>query len=106
WQRTVREARAARRERLSDALRQPTPPIHPYQAVAAIADHLPEEAIVVGDGAEAYHWMNETIRQKRPGSYITHGFLGAVGFGLGLSIGVQTAHPDRPVLCLAGDGAI
>jgi acetolactate synthase I/II/III large subunit len=106
WQQAVRDARAARRERLSEALRQPTPPIHPYQAVAAIADHLPSDAIVVGDGAEAYHWMNETIRQTRPGGYITHGFLGAVGFGLGLAIGVQAAHPHRPVLCLAGDGAV
>ncbi len=106
WQQVVRAARAARRERLSAALADPTPPIHPYQAVAAIADHMPADTIVIGDGAEAYHWMNETIRQNRPGSYITHGFLGAVGFGLGLAIGAQTAHPDRPVLCLAGDGAV
>ncbi len=61
---------------------------------------------MIGDGAEAYHWMNEVIRQNQPGSYITHGFLGAVGMGLGLSIGAQVAHPNRPVLCLAGDGAI
>ncbi len=67
---------------------------------------MPKGAIVVGDGAEAYHWMNEVIAQEEPASYITHGFLGCVGFGLGLSIGVQTARPDKPVLCLAGDGAV
>ena len=82
------------------------PPIHPYQAVSAIADTLPEDTIVVGDGAESYHWLNEVIRQERAGSYITHGFLGAVGFGLGLALGAQVAHPERRVLCLAGDGAI
>ncbi|HEY2591585.1 MAG TPA: thiamine pyrophosphate-binding protein, partial [Steroidobacteraceae bacterium] len=106
WQQMVRSARAARRERLREALASPTPPIHPYQAVAAIVDHMPADTIVIGDGAEAYHWMNEVIRQDRPGSYITHGFLGAVGFGLGLAIGAQIAHPSRPVLCLAGDGAV
>ncbi|MGH8325819.1 MAG: thiamine pyrophosphate-binding protein, partial [Steroidobacteraceae bacterium] len=106
WRRVIEEARSARRARLAEALARPAPPIHPYQAVAAIADHLPEDAIVIGDGAEAYHWMNEVIRQSRPGSYITHGFLGAVGFGLGLAIGAQTAQPRRPVLCLAGDGAV
>src|SRR5262249_28105670 len=62
--------------------------------------------LVIGDGAEAYHWLNETIRQQRPASYLTHGFLGAVGFGLGLALGAQAAWPDRPVLCLAGDGAV
>ncbi|HYK25318.1 MAG TPA: thiamine pyrophosphate-binding protein [Steroidobacteraceae bacterium] len=106
WQQVVRSAKAARGERFREALARETPPIHPYQAVAAIVEHMPAETIVIGDGAEAYHWMNEVIRQDRPGSYITHGFLGAVGFGLGLAIGAQTAHPSRPVLCLAGDGAV
>ncbi len=106
WHTTVTDARAARRAKLSEALQRSVPPIHPYQAVSAIVDNIADDTIVVGDGAEAYHWMNEVIRQKRPGSYITHGFLGAVGFGLGLAIGAQTAHPKRPVLCLAGDGAV
>ncbi len=61
---------------------------------------------MIGDGAEAYHWFNEVVRQENSGSYITHGFLGDVGFGLGLSIGAQVAHPKRRVLCLAGDGAV
>jgi len=106
WQQVVRAAKAARRERLGAALVSSTPRIHPYQAVAAMVEHMPAGTIVIGDGAEAYHWMNEVIRQDRPGSYITHGFLGAVGFGLGLAIGAQRAHPSRPVLCLAGDGAV
>src|SRR6185295_1290405 len=71
-----------------------------------IVDHLPDDTIVIGDGAESYHWLNEVIRQERAGSYITHGFLGAVGFGLGLALGAQVAQPKRRVLCLAGDGAI
>jgi acetolactate synthase-1/2/3 large subunit len=106
WLAAISAARAARRQRASEALQRTAPPIHPYQAVSAIADHVPQDAIIIGDGAEAYHWMNEVIRQRREGSYITHGFLGAVGFGLGLAIGAQAAHPGRPVLCLAGDGAI
>jgi acetolactate synthase-1/2/3 large subunit len=80
--------------------------MHPYHAVSAIAASIDESTIVIGDGAEAYHWLNEVIRQNRPGSYLTHGFLGAVGHGLGLSMGAQVANPGRPVLCLAGDGAV
>jgi acetolactate synthase-1/2/3 large subunit len=106
WQKTIQDAKAARRKKLGEWLTRTAPPIHPYQAVSAIADSLPEGTIVVGDGAESYHWLNEVIRQTRAGSYITHGFLGAVGFGLGLALGAQVAHPDRRVLCLAGDGAI
>jgi len=106
WQQTVRNAKTERCKRMQKDLERTGPPIHPLQAVSAIADNMPDDAIVVGDGAEAYHWMNEVIRQNHPGSYITHGFLGAVGFGLGLAMGAQVANPKRPVLCLVGDGAI
>jgi acetolactate synthase I/II/III large subunit len=106
WQRTIRDAKTERCKRLQKDLDRVAPPIHPLQAVAAIVESINEDAIIVGDGAEAYHWMNEVIHQNHPGSYITHGFLGAVGFGLGLAIGAQVAHPKRPVLCLVGDGAI
>lgn len=106
WQQTVANAKVERCKRAQPDLNRTTTPIHPLQAVSAIVDNIPENTIVIGDGAEAYHWMNEVIRQNTPGSYITHGFLGAVGMGLGLSIGAQVANPDRPVLCLVGDGAI
>jgi acetolactate synthase-1/2/3 large subunit len=106
WQQTVRNAKMERRKRAEADLNRTTGPIHPLQAVSAIVDNIADSTIIIGDGAEAYHWMNEVIRQNHPGSYITHGFLGAVGFGLGLAMGAQVAHPDRPVLCLVGDGAI
>ena len=106
WQKTIQEAKAARLARHREQYARSTTAIHPYHAVTAIADSLPPDTIVVGDGAESYHWLNEVIRQERAGNYITHGFLGAVGFGLGLSLGAQVAHPKRPVLCLVGDGAI
>ncbi|MGE5721145.1 MAG: thiamine pyrophosphate-binding protein [Sphingomonadales bacterium] len=106
WQRRVACAKADRRARMLREFTRNAPPIHPYEAVAAIADTMPEGTVVVGDGAEAYHWLNEVIAQSEPGSYITHGFLGCVGMGLGLSLGAQAARPDRPVLCLAGDGAV
>lgn len=106
WQKIIRDAKAARLARHRELYSRTSSPIHPYQAVTAIADALPPDAIVIGDGAESYHWFNEVVRQETAGSYITHGFLGAVGFGLGLSLGAQVAHPKRPVLCLVGDGAI
>ena len=101
-----RTRRSRDSKQLGEWLTRTAPPIHPYQAVTAIVDNLPDDAIVIGDGAESYHWLNEVIRQDRAGSYITHGFLGAVGFGLGLALGAQVAQPKRRVLCLAGDGAI
>lgn len=106
WRDTIRDARNKRLERMREGLDRSLPPIHPIQAVKVIVEHMPRGTIVVGDGAEAYHWLNEVIAQDEPASYITHGFLGTVGMGLGLSLGVQRARPEKPVLLLAGDGAV
>ena len=106
WQARVAATRIARRKSLQADLAREHPPIHPIQAVDAIVQSVPPGTLIVGDGAEAYHWLNEVIHQTRPASYLTHGFLGTVGFGLGLSLGAQAADRKRPVLCLAGDGAV
>lgn len=106
WRETVSNARKQRRSRLFSGLERQAPAIHPLLAVEAITRHMPAGTLVVGDGAEAYHWLNEVIAQEEPASYITHGFLGTVGMGLGLAVGVQTARPDKPVLLLIGDGAV
>jgi acetolactate synthase-1/2/3 large subunit len=105
WCERIQILKSTRGRELQESTRRTAPPIHPYQAVAAIVDAIDERTTVVADGAETYHWLNEVIRQNEPGSYITHGFLGAVGFGMGLALGAQTARPDRRVLCLVGDGA-
>jgi acetolactate synthase-1/2/3 large subunit len=108
WQRTIQESKTARRRRLVAAAdkHRGGGTVHPYHAVAAIAESIDDNTVIIGDGAEAYHWFNEVVRQNHAGSYLTHGFLGAVGHGLGLSLGARVANPGRPVLCLAGDGAV
>ena len=105
WSDRIRTLKRTRLETQTRETARSAPPIHPYQAVAALVDSIDSNTTVVADGAETYHWLNEVIRQTRPGSYITHGFLGAVGFGMGLALGAQAADPARRVLCLVGDGA-
>ena len=41
---------------------------------------------------------------RAPGSYF-FGAGGGLGFGLAASIGVQLAQPDRPVVCVLGEGS-
>ena len=82
--------------------------IHPYRVGEIVAETAGPDAIVVGDGAYTKHWLDDAISTvcRRPGSYFTHGFLGVMGMGLGLAIGARVANPDRPVVCITGDGAV
>lgn len=39
-----------------------------------------------------------------PRTYISEGFQGTLGFGFPTALGVKVARPDKPVVCITGDG--
>ena len=48
--------------------------------------------------------LRNQLRLSRPGSYYFSAG-GGLGFGLAASVGVQLAEPDRPVVCVLGEGS-
>ena len=79
-------------------------PISPSTAVAALGDVLPEHGIVVLESPSATLALRNQLRLSKPGSYY-FGAGGGLGFGLSASIGVQLAQPERPVVCVIGEGS-
>jgi benzoylformate decarboxylase len=79
-------------------------PMSSSTAVAALAEVFPEDGIVVLESPSATLALRNQIRLSRPGSYY-FGAGGGLGFGLAASIGVQLAQPDRPVVCIVGEGS-
>lgn len=80
--------------------------IHPASAALVIRECIGPDTIVVADGAFSKHWLDDIASPQRPGSYLTHGRLGAMGTGMGLAIGAQFANPDRRVVLVTGDGSV
>ena len=105
WQQAVHSSSFSHREEFADDLKRTEAPIHPYQAVAAVADVIDKDAIVVADGGEAFDWMELVARPNQGGSLLSTGYLGCLGTGFGVAIGAQKAHPNRRVICVTGDGA-
>jgi len=48
--------------------------------------------------------LRNQLRLSKPGSYF-FGAGGGLGFGLSAAVGVQLAQPDRPVICVLGEGS-
>lgn len=71
-----------------------------------VRDTLPD-AIIVGDSTRMVYAGNLGFAASRPRSWYNAatGF-GALGYGLPAAIGAALAQPDRPVVCLAGDGGL
>jgi acetolactate synthase-1/2/3 large subunit len=106
WHAVLQTAKTARHQRYAPAMARGEPPIHPYQAAAAIVRSAGPDAILIADGAEASQWLAEVSDREQPGQFFTHGHLGCLGFGLGFAMGVQAAFPRRRVICVTGDGGV
>lgn len=78
--------------------------IHPYHAVKAVLEVLPEEVSLVADGGETGNWVGDQARSRGAGQFLRCGYLGCLGVSPGFAIGSARAHPGRPVVCFAGDG--
>src|SRR3954447_23234047 len=80
-------------------------PISAGAAVQALADVWPEDAIAVVESPSATLAIRNRLRLSKPGSWY-FGAGGGLGFGLAASVGVQLAQPDRPVVCVVGEGSV
>jgi len=84
---------------------QESDPMSPSAAVAALADVFPEDGIAVVESPSGTLAVRNRLRLSRPGSYYFSAG-GGLGFGLAAAVGVQLAEPDRPVVCIIGEGSI
>ena len=79
-------------------------PIQPDYLMMRIAEELPRDAVIVEEGILstrnflAFHALRD--------AHCFYGLAtGGIGFAIAGAIGVQLALPDRPVMCLVGDGS-
>jgi benzoylformate decarboxylase len=81
-----------------------TDPMSPSTAVRSLASVFPDDGIVVLESPSATPALRNQLRLSKPGSYY-FGAGGGLGFGLSAALGVQLAQPDRPVVCVVGEGS-
>lgn len=78
-------------------------PLAGITAMEAIVRHAPADAIIVDESAVTGLALRGLLIQ-RPLEYLALKG-GGLGWGVPASIGAAFAHPDRPVICIVGDGA-
>lgn len=110
----VQRALVPRMEYLERIANTPRETIHPLSLGRALARHLPESAIIVGDGADVQNWMYGALRVCKAPGFLDHYPIGAMGVGTPLAVGaaaaaleqaLMTGEPLRPVLLTTGDGS-
>ncbi len=81
-----------------------TDPLTPTMVHRTLGDVFPDDGIVVLESPSSTLSVRNQLRLSKPGSYYL-GAGGGLGFGLAAAIGIQLAQPDRPVVCVLGEGS-
>jgi benzoylformate decarboxylase len=79
-------------------------PLSGSAAMSALADAWPQDGIAVLESPSSTVALRNRLRLSRPGSYF-FGSSGGRGFGSAAAVGVGLAQPDRPVVCVLGEGS-
>jgi acetolactate synthase I/II/III large subunit len=105
WIEQLTAMRAGQRQKWDEAMKTEHP-IHPARMAREVAQALAPDAIVAADGGETAAWIANAFKARQPGSFLSHGYLGCLGIGIPFALAAKAAHPQRPVMCVIGDGSV
>jgi acetolactate synthase-1/2/3 large subunit len=75
--------------------------------MATCGEYLVMLLIVAGDQTEPVYCANQFYQAPRPRSYFNSSTgYSTLGYGMPAAFGAKLAAPERPVVCLMGDGGI
>ncbi|MCG7326884.1 thiamine pyrophosphate-binding protein [Achromobacter sp. ACRQX] len=75
----------------------------PARVIATLRDQLDPSAILTNGAGNYSAWAHRYYRFSQPRTQLAP-TSGAMGYGVPAAIAAKLRHPDRQVICLAGDG--
>ena len=82
----------------------PGEPLAAGHVLAALAERLPPEAIVIEESPSSRPELNERLIVRQSLGLLSAA-MGGLGFAVPGAVGLRMALPERPVLTVVGDGA-
>ena len=105
WRAGLRAEHLAHRSKLAALGEGESDPMHPAQLARALGEALPEDALVVYDGAHTSFWSNDLTPVFGPRTRFHDPGSGHLGFGVPYAHALALLEPERPVVDITGDGA-
>ncbi len=101
WLLYIRRRYEEAMEKLAEKMR----PFAPWKVLKLLRRIMPRETITATGVGSHQMWAEIHWDVYVPGTWLTSAGLGTMGFCVPAALGAKIAAPERPVLCIDGDGS-
>jgi len=106
WRETIQRKVEESWRVLGEKAMEPAKPVNPQRVFTELSPRLPDDVILAADSGSAAAWYALDLRMRRGMLASLSGGLATMGCALPYALAAKLAHPGRPVIALAGDGAM
>jgi 2-hydroxyacyl-CoA lyase 1 len=106
WKAAIAAKAAANAKSIQPMIDDNAAPTNYYRAFKDISAWLPDNAVIIGEGANTMDIGRTQMPNKDARLRLDAGTYGTMGIGMGFAIAAAVAHPDRPIVSVSGDSAI
>ena len=106
WHKAIAEKSAANAKQITPKIDDESAPTNYYRALRDVAAWMPDNAIIIGEGANTMDIGRTQLPNRKPRHRLDAGSYGTMGVGMGFVIAAAVVHPDKPIISVSGDSAI
>jgi len=106
WHKAIAEKSAANAKQIQPMIDDESAPTNYYRAFRDISPWIPDNAIIIGEGANTMDIGRTQMPNNSPRTRLDAGSYGTMGVGMGFVLAAAAVHPDRPIISVSGDSAI
>ncbi len=79
--------------------------VNPKYLLSVLSEYINEDTIITTEVGQNQIWTANNFKLRKPGTFITSGGLGTMGYGLPSAAGAKLGRPDAAVIAISGDGS-
>ena len=106
WHTAIAQKSAQNAKQIQPMIDDESAPTNYYRAFRDISPWIPDDAIIIGEGANTMDIGRTQMPNKSPRHRLDAGSYGTMGIGMGFVLAAAAVHPDKPIVSISGDSAI
>ena len=105
WRELLRGKAQANLDAVQPMIDDEAKPMNYYRAFRDIEAWLPDDAIIIGGGANTMDIGRTRMANRQPRHRLDAGTYGTMGIGLGFAVAAAVTNPDKTIVAVQGDSA-